>query len=516
MSDEVFGNRYRPERHLARGGMAEVYLARDALLDRPVALKALFPELSADRNFVERFRREAQAAANLNHPNIVSVFDWGEQDNTYFIVMEYVDGPTLRDLLRHEGRLHPDRVADIGAEIAAALDFAHRAGVIHRDVKPGNVLLSPTGQVKVTDFGIARAARDAGDNLTQTGTVMGTATYFSPEQASGGAVDARSDVYALGVVLYELVVGQPPFAGDSPVAIAYQHVREAPVPPSRHNPDVSPAFEAIVMKCLAKNPANRYASAEELRADLLRFRQGRPVVAEPVLDMGAAETRAQAAYDQGTRVIPAATTGVTPSPAPRARTAPYVVLLLVLLAALAVLVFFLVRSLGIGSNTATVAVPDVVGKPQAQAEQLLQQTGLRATVHQQQDADVKAGTVISADPKPGSKVDTGSNVTLNVSSGPATAVVPYVLGMTAADAANKLIAAGFQVDTVPPDAASDGIVRSTSPGPGAQAPQGSTVKITVASPTTTTEAPTTTTQAPTTTTTEPLTSLPLAPPTSKP
>ena len=191
-------------------------------------------------------------------------------------------------------------------------------------------------------------------------------------------------------------------------------------------------------------------------------------------------------------------------------------LLLVLLAALAVLVFFLVRSLGIGSNTATIAVPDVVGKPQAQAEQLLQQTGLRATVHQQQDADVKAGTVISADPKPGSKVDTGSNVTLNVSSGPATAVVPYVLGMTAADAANKLIAAGFQVDTVPPDAASDGIVRSTSPGPGAQAPQGSTVKITVASPTTTTEAPTTTTQAPTTTTTEPLTSLPLAPPTSKP
>src|SRR5438552_15591675 len=186
MSDEVFGNRYQPERHLARGGMAEVYLARDALLDRPVALKVLFPELSADRNFVERFRREAQSAANLNHPNIVSVYDWGQEQGTYFIVMEYIDGRSLADILRSEGPLHPQRAAEVASDIAAALGFAHRNGVIHRDVKPGNVLISPTGQVKVADFGIARALDAAADdNLTKVGSVMGTATYFSPEQAQG-------------------------------------------------------------------------------------------------------------------------------------------------------------------------------------------------------------------------------------------------------------------------------------------------------------------------------------------
>src|SRR3954471_22276089 len=235
---QVFSNRYHIEREIARGGKAEVYLARDQSLNRPVALKALFPEFAREPSFVERFRREAQAAANLNHPNIVSIYDWGQESGTYFIVMEYVEGRSLRDVIRADGPIDASQAAEIAAEIASALGFAHRTGVVHRDVKPGNVLLTAQGSVKVTDFGIARAGTS--DGLTQTGSVMGTATYFSPEQAQGLSVDGRSDVYSLGIVLYELVCGGVPFVADSPVSVAYKHVREEPVPPSQRNTDVPP------------------------------------------------------------------------------------------------------------------------------------------------------------------------------------------------------------------------------------------------------------------------------------
>src|SRR3954449_355487 len=224
---QVFSNRYRIEREIAHGGMAEVYLARDESLDRLVALKALFPEYARETSFVERFRREAQAAANLNHPNIVAIYDWGQQSGTYFIVMEYVEGRSLSDIIRTDGPLHPRRSAEITADVAAALGFAHRNGVVHRDVKPGNIIISPSGQVKVADFGIAQAITGGADqhNLTQAGAVMGTATYFSPEQAQGKPVDPRSDLYSLGCVLFEMLTSRPPFAGDTPVAIAYQHVQ---------------------------------------------------------------------------------------------------------------------------------------------------------------------------------------------------------------------------------------------------------------------------------------------------
>src|SRR5215831_11517479 len=279
LAGRVFSNRYELQREVAQGGMAEVYLAHDQLLDRPVALKALFPEYAREPSFVERFRREAQAAANLNHPNIVAIYDWGQEAGTYFIVMEYVEGRSLRDLIRSEAPVDPNQAAEITGEIASALAFAHRSGVVHRDVKPGNVLLTRSGTVKVTDFGIARAG--ASDGLTQTGSVMGTATYFSPEQAQGLPVDGRSDVYALGVVMYEMVTGVAPFTADSPVSVAYKHVREEAVPPSERNPDIPRDLEVIIATALAKDPEHRYPTADDMRADILRYRRGRPVVGVP-------------------------------------------------------------------------------------------------------------------------------------------------------------------------------------------------------------------------------------------
>ncbi|MBU6215632.1 MAG: serine/threonine protein kinase, partial [Acidobacteria bacterium] len=291
----VLGDRYEIHRHLARGGMAQVYLARDRALDRPVAVKELVPEFATDPSFVERFRREAQSAARLTHPNVVAVYDWGTQDGTYFIVMEYVDGPSLSQLIRRDGALHPRRAAEIASEVAAALGFAHSQGVVHRDVKPGNVLLTASGQAKVADFGIARAMSSVDEELTQTGSVMGTATYFSPEQAQGLPVDARADLYSLGVVLYEMVAGRPPFSGDTPLAIAYKHVQDLPARPSTIVPDIPVGLEAIIMKLLQKQPLDRYASAEDVRADLNRFLSGETTFAEASLVSAGASVAAASA-----------------------------------------------------------------------------------------------------------------------------------------------------------------------------------------------------------------------------
>jgi eukaryotic-like serine/threonine-protein kinase len=276
----VLNDRYELLQRVGRGGMADVFLAKDLLLNRQVAIKVLFPEFATDPSFVERFRREAQAAANLNHPNIVGVYDWGRQANTYFMAMEFVAGRTLADILHANGKLRADQAAEIATEVAGALGFAHRNGVVHRDIKPANILIANDGRVKVADFGIARALNGpVEDNLTQVGAVMGTATYFSPEQAQGAQPDPRSDLYSLGIVLYELVAGRPPFAGDNPVGIAYKQVHEAPVPLNQIVDGLPRPYEAIVAKLLAKNPAMRYQNAEALRQDLRRFRAGQPVQA---------------------------------------------------------------------------------------------------------------------------------------------------------------------------------------------------------------------------------------------
>jgi serine/threonine-protein kinase len=493
LAGRVFSNRYAIQREVAQGGMAEVYLAHDQLLDRPVALKALFPEYAREPSFVERFRREAQAAANLNHPNIVAIYDWGQEAGTYFIVMEYVEGRSLRDLIRSEAPVDPNQAAEITGEIASALAFAHRSGVVHRDVKPGNVLLTRSGNVKVTDFGIARAG--ASDGLTQTGSVMGTATYFSPEQAQGLPVDGRSDVYALGVVLYEMVCGVPPFTGDSPVAVAYKHVREDPIAPSERNPEVPPDLEQIIMTSLAKDPEQRYQTADDMRADLLRFRRGRPLAAAPVTAIVAevpttatqAATRAQSAYA-------AAATIATPRVDDRGRqtdapvytrrkrkTALITTAIIILLIAVLGGIFWAATQLG--SSEAKVVVPDVRGRNLLVAINILKQQHLS---YRQENvtSDRPVGTVVDQDPKPDTKATKNSTVKLMVSAGAQQVQVPTdIRGKNVLEATAELQGLGFVVkaDTQTSDTVDKNRVIDSTPPPGQNAPKGGTVTLLVSS-----------------------------------
>ncbi len=482
----VLNERYEIHRRLARGGMAQVYLARDRSLDRPVAVKELVPEFAADPSFVERFRREAQAAANLSHPNVVGVYDWGTQDGTYFIVMEYVDGPSLSRVLRADGPFHPRRAAEIAAEVAAGLGFAHSRGVVHRDVKPGNVLLTRSGQAKVTDFGIARALSSPDEDLTQAGSVMGTATYFSPEQAQGLAVDPRSDLYSLGVVLYELVTGRPPFTGDTPLAIAYKHVQDEPARPSTLISGLPAPLEAVIMKLMSKRPDDRYSTAEDLRVDLNRFLAGETTVAERELVAAGAVAAAVAADDPATTVQEATVVGdvvppVTPpdepaSDEPKKRTWVFAVALVVLLAVLGGALLWFTRSLEEGNQ---VTVPALIGLELDAATAALDDAGLEAEVSRRPSDQFEPGIVMDQDPGKDEKVDSGSTVKLVVSSGPEIVEVPNVVLLTQTEATARLDEAGLTVKVTPREVAGaePGYVVEQNPAPGSEVSPGDEVEI---------------------------------------
>ena len=476
----TLGGRYRVERELGRGGMAKVFLGTDTVLGRTVAVKVLAPQFADDDGFVQRFRREAQAAASIGHPHIVSVFDTGSDDGVHYIVMEYVEGRTLAEFLAGGGRILPDRAIDIAMDVCQALEAAHARGVIHRDIKPGNIMLNPRGEVKVTDFGIARVTTTA-DTVAQTAAILGTASYLSPEQAQGQPVDARSDLYSLGCVVYEMVTGRPPFLGDSPVAVASKQVLEQPVPPSKLNSDVTPDLDAVILRALAKNPANRYQSAEEMRADLERAKRGLPVDATPLLAAGATQVLDRPPA-QATQVLP------PPEPERRNNWVPIAVTL-VLIALLGALLWFLASTLldDDPQTPVSVEVPNVVGDKRAQAISEIEDAGLEVgtiTPVAAADETQEPGTVVEQDPAAGDEVERGTAVDLTIVESPALVAVPDLEGSSVEEAEAALLElelepAGPQEE--PSDTVDEGLVTRSDPASGEEVEPGSTVTIFVSS-----------------------------------
>lgn len=477
MEDLVYGRRYRVTEKIGSGGMADVYKAVDEVLGRTVAVKVLHPRYATEPNFVARFRQEAQAAANLSHPNIVNMYDWGREGETYYIVMEYVNGTDLKSLVSERGPLDPTKAAEYGAQVCAALSVAHGYDVIHRDIKPHNIVLTPDGTIKVMDFGIARAGNST---MTQTGSVLGTAQYISPEQAQGKALGPASDLYSLGVTLYELVTGRLPFDADTPVATALAQVNEEPVPPRQVRPSIPPALEAVILRAMRKNPADRYSSAAEMRDDLKRVAIGQPAV-------GGAYGSVQ---DDHTSVLPAVETASVMRPAgapqirpvPTRRTSPWVWVGVVLLLALIGLgIAFALGAFGGGK----VVVPPLSGLTEQQAKTTLEAGGLKlGTVTTEYSEEVDLGLIISQDPEAGAKVEEGVAINIVVSSGIEQVPVPDLTNMPEQTAIEALRSAELEYDRTTDENSAEiakGLVIRTEPAATTLVPKGKRIVLYVSS-----------------------------------
>lgn len=480
----VIGGRYEISGQLGSGGMATVYLARDQMLDREVAVKILDERYASDPAFVERFRREASAAAALSHPNIVAVYDRGETDGTYYIVMEYISGPDLKEVVRQRAPLPPLEAIDDTLQLLGALSAAHRGGIVHRDVKPQNIMVGEDGRLKVTDFGIARAGEQSG--MTEAGSVIGTAQYLSPEQARGDEVTAQSDVYAAGIVLYELLTGRLPFDGDRAVSVAMKQVNEPPVNPSVFESGIPEELEDVVLVALEKRPEDRFASAEEMSRDLLEVRRQLAGTAPTAILAGAGAVGATAAtskIDQATGMTRAATQPPPPENRSAVRRRRWIAgIVIVAILALAGVAGALIFG-GDGGGGDSVTVPEVVGLDVGDAIRELQAADLSTTRQDVEDDTQPAGTVVETDPAGGESVDAGSEVILFVSAGPDTVEVPDVTDRPVDDARATLERQGFTVSVQrePDDEVEEGLVVSQSPRGGSDAPEGSEVALIVSS-----------------------------------
>ena len=459
MIGRVFNNRYQITERIGIGGMAEVYRAQDNVLGRLVAVKVMLPQYAADPNFTQRFKQEAAAAANLQSPYIVNVYDWGQDEGTYYIVMEFVRGSDLKTAIIERGAINQRKVAEIGSQVCQALSVAHGLDIIHRDIKPQNIMVQPDGNVKVMDFGIARAKNSV---MTQTSSVLGTAHYISPEQAQGKDLTATSDIYSLGIVLYESATGRLPFDGPDAVSVAMKQVNDLPVPPREINPDIDPSLEAIIMKAIAKNPAERFATAKDMRLALNDYLAGRPVnlgegftSAETVVMGGVVPPVGVA---DGTAVMPAmgGVNPASPTSAQRSYNAnntsgkknnkKTIAIVIGIIAALAVVggIAFALMSGG-GDDKDKIAVPSVVGQTVDEATAAIEEAGFElGKVEESFDDKVESGKVISQDPKGDSKQAKGTKINLTVSKGVQEITVPDLTGMTADQAQKALTASGLK------------------------------------------------------------------------